>query len=141
MSEDNLKMSIKAMLSENADYSNPEWTIDEDKPKWGPYEIDPDEYDGPAKLSVGTSATSIYEATQTATAKYTTGTAVVMAIKNLDSSNYVDVSWTDVSGTACVSRVRAGAFLVVDGVDTTDDITATASGAAVEIAYFLAQEV
>lgn len=46
---DNLKVWLNALYSENADYSDPQWTIDD--AKWAAYEIDPTEKMGPTKVN------------------------------------------------------------------------------------------
>lgn len=119
---DNFKLALDMILSANADYSDEDWAID--SVKWAPYEIDPTEWIGPRKLSAATGGTTFETSNDLST-------SAVLAVKNLDSSNYVQVAWTDLSGTACVARVLAGGILVVPAINPSTDPVFTANGAAV----------
>lgn len=117
---DNFKVKIDGVYSENADYTDPEWSTDE----WDAYEIDPTEKWGPSKVLAATAGTTL-------TPGGFLTTQCAMLFKNLDSSNYVQVGWTDVSTTACVVRVPAGGILVVPAVNPGTTVVLTANTAAV----------
>ena len=118
---DNFKLAIDAVYSENADYSDEEWAVDEDS--WAAYETDPTEKWGPSKILAATGGTTL-------TLSGFLSTSACMIFKNLDASNYVQVGWTDVSATACVSRVPAGGILVVPAINPGTAVVLTANGAA-----------
>ena len=119
---DSFKVSIGAVYSEQSDYTGPEWSID--STLWDPYEIDPTEKWGPSKVSCATGGTTL-------TLSGFLTTSAVMLVKNTDSTNYVQVGWTDVSTTACVARVPAGGVLVVPLVNPGTTVVFTANTAAV----------
>ena len=119
---DNFKMSINATYSEQTDYTDPEWVIDDSL--WDPFETDPTEKWGPSKVLATTGGGTNLDLTYLAT-------SAVMLLKNLDRSNYVQVSWTDVSGTACIARVPAGGLLVVPAINPGTQPVIAANGAAV----------
>lgn len=118
---DNFKVAIEAIYSEQDDYSDPEWSVDETT--WDPYEIDPTEKWGPSKVSAATAGTTL-------TLSGFLTTSATMLFKNTDATNYVQVGWTDVSTTACVARVPAGGVLVVPAVNPGTTVVLTANGAA-----------
>jgi hypothetical protein len=119
---DSFKVSIDAVYSEEADYTDEEWSIDEGV--WDAYEIEPTEKWGPSKVSAATGGTTLTPG------GYLT-TSCVMILKNTDATNYVQVGWTDVSTTACVARVPAGGILVVPLVNPGTTVVLTANSAAV----------
>lgn len=80
---------------------------------WDPYEIDPDEAALNLMVLAQTGGTTI----DTTALDLTDGAATLMIIKNLDTTNYVQVAYTDVSATACVNRIPAGGLLVIPMVD------------------------
>lgn len=119
---DYFKLALAATYSEQSDYTSPEWEIDSGI--WDPYEINPTEKWGPSKVSAATGGTTL-------TLSGFLSTSAVMILKNTDSTNYVQVGWTDVSTTACVARVPAGGVLVIPDVDPATAVVLTANGAAV----------
>lgn len=118
---DYCKASIAVTYSENADYTDADWEIDDSS--WDPYEILPTEQWGPSKVLVATAGTTL-------TPSGFQSTSAMLLFKNLDTSNYVQVGWTDVSTTACVARVPAGGILVVPAINPATAVVATANGAA-----------
>lgn len=119
---DYFRVSIAATYSENADYTDSEWDIDDSS--WDPYEIVPTEAWGPSKVSAATGGTTL-------TPGGFQTTAAQMMVKNTDASNSVTVGWTDVSTTACVATVPAGGILMVPAMNPGTTIVLTASGSAV----------
>lgn len=105
---DNLKVDVVTTYSENTDYSDPEWIT-----AWDPYEIDPDEAALNLMVLAQTGGTTI----DTTALDLTDGAAMLMVIKNLDTTNYVQVAYTDISTTACVNRIPAGGLFVAPMVD------------------------
>lgn len=127
---DNLKITVTTKYSENADYSDPEWETD-----WDPYEIDPDEAALNLMVLAQTGGTTI----DTASLDLTDGAATLIAVKNLDTANYVQLAWTDVSTTACVARIPAGGILVVPALDPSPAPVLTANTANVRCRVVIAQ--
>lgn len=125
-----LRLRLMADLSENSDYSDPEWQAN-----WSAYEIQPDEVALTMKVKVLTTGTTI----DTAELDLTDGAAAAMAIKNTDSTNYVQVAWTDISTTACVARIPAGGILVIPMMDPSPAPVLTANTASVHCKVVLAQ--
>ena len=129
---DNFKLAVEMILSENADYSDEDWAVDEDD--WPAYEIDPTEYIGPQKVLVATAGTTLEGVS-------TLATSACLVLKNLDTSNYVQVAWTDISTTACVARVPAGGILAVPLLNPGTDPVVTANGAACYCKFVIVQTV
>jgi len=113
---DYLKAELKLTHSENSDYTSPEW-----QSNWDDYEPTPDEV-RTMKLEVDTSAVAL-DITDFSTCS-------LMAIKNTDAANFVDVTWDDTGGNSNTQRIPAGGLLVVSGVDPSVNPTLTADTAA-----------
>lgn len=118
---DNFKVAISAIYSPNADYSDENWAIDDGD--WAAYEIDPTEAYGPQKILAATGGTTLRPTDFLST-------SACMLFKNFDSSNYVQVGWTDLSTTACVIRVPAGGVAVIPAINPATSVVLTANGAA-----------
>ncbi len=130
MTAQNLKATVDIVYSENADYSDEEWSTN-----WDAYEIDPDEAALHLTITAATAGTTI----DVVEMDLTSGAAALLAIKNTDSTNYVQVGWTDLSTTACVARVLAGGVLVIPAINPGTNVVLTANGAAVKCKVVIAQ--
>jgi hypothetical protein len=126
---DNLKVEVEVTFSENADYDDPEWVSDID-----PFEIDPEEA-FQLKVRAATGGTTL----NLTDLDLTSGTGALLVVKNTDPSNYVQVAWTDISGTACVARIQAGGILVVPNMNPGTNPVLTANTAEVKCQIIIAQ--
>lgn len=83
---------------------------------------------GPIERSVATSSTTLIAAN-------TLATGLGIAIRNLDSTNYVDVVITTAAGTV-TARLSAGRSIYVPSFTASSAVTATANTAACQVEFW-----
>jgi hypothetical protein len=115
------KTELRLTWGPNSDYSDPSRVYE---PEVNPT-LTPEAAECIDNLEIGTAAETLMR-----TDRYSTQITFFM-VKNKDASNYVTVTWTDLSTTACVSRVYPGQILMLSAVNPGTAPTLQANGAAV----------
>jgi hypothetical protein len=123
---DFLKAEVKITHSENSDYSDPEVITN-----WDPFELTPDEV-LTMKVDAETGGTTVE------TGMFTTITFV--AVKNLDTTNFVDATFrtTGNGATSNIVEIDPGGFLMVSDLTPANDLTLTADTATCICKVFIA---
>ena len=113
---DYTRVHVGLAYSENSDYSDPEFKLN-----WADYTLTPDEF-RQFKLQIDTSTVSL-DVTDFAT-------VTLFAFKNIDTTNFVTVTWTDTAANSNTTVVPAGGFLVLSDIDPATNPTFLADTAA-----------
>ena len=103
------KLGLDAIYSPNTDYSNEDCALDEsDIPV---FEKDAKVTVGPMKISVAVGSTSINPD------RFGLIGLCLLALKNIEEDDYVDVQWIGAPGISYTARVPPGGLLVMPDVD------------------------
>lgn len=119
---DYAKLEVLLRVSENSDYSDPYINTG----RLAAYTTTPDEASLLKVECVTTGSGSTVRLTE-----FTDDSAVQVAIWNTDTTNFVQATYKDLSGTTCVNKIPAGAIVYVPAVDPDTDMLIDADTASV----------
>lgn len=125
---DNLRTSLEITFSEQANFSDPEWTTN-----WANFDLTPEGAET-RKLEIGTGAETIDLGDYSAITQ--------LAVKNEDPTNYVTATFRSVGNGAVdnILRIQPNSFLVVSDVTPGSDLILQANGAPVLVKIAIAGE-